>query len=135
MKKSLVAVLLSTLLMQACATSAEDADTPTDPAAREVAEASTSMQQHMQEVQTQMAAIKAEQNPEKRAMLMMQHMEAMKEGMAMMDHATAADTANMTMEERMEKVEERIRMVQMMIGQMMQHGGEERESAEHEHAE
>lgn len=133
MKKSLATVLLSALLIQACATAVENADAPRSPTPGDVTEASTPMYQHMRAMQTQMTAIRAEQNPERRAAPMMQHMEAMKEGMAMMDHA-AMDTANMTMEERMARMEQRMGMMQMMMGQMMEQGGEEGASAEHEHA-
>ncbi len=121
MKTHLVAVLLSTLLMQAGATAAED---------------SMPMQQHMQEMQTLMAAIKAEQDPAKREALMMEHMESMKEDMTMMSHGAPADTANMTMEQRMENMEQDMEMMHKMMGQMMQHEeGEADASAEHQHEE
>ena len=107
MKTPLLAVLLSTLLLQACATITEAA--PDAPP------------QRMQEMHTRMAAIKAEQDPEKREALMMQHMKAMQEGMAMMDHDAAADKSSMTMEERMTNMEQHMEMMQMMMGQMMQH--------------
>lgn len=121
MKTPILAVLLSTLLMQASATAAE---------------ATMPMQQHMQEMQTQMAAIKAEEDPEKREALMMQHMKAMQDSMAMMGSGAAVDSATMTMEQRMENMEQHMEMMQMMMGQMMQHAESEAGTVpEHQHEE
>ena len=131
MKTPLLAVLLSTLLLQACATTTEAA--PDAPP------------QRMQEMHTRMATIKAEQDPDKREALMMQHMEAMQENMTMMHQGTAGDTSTMTMEERMSNMEQHMEMMQMMMGQMMHHHegmagkegeeGGEGESGAHQHGE
>lgn len=97
----LLALLAFTLATSACA--AQQAATP--------------MNAHMQQMQAQMAAIRAERDPARRAELMQQHHASMREGMHMI---TDADTSGMTMEQRMHSMEERMHMMGMMMGQMME---------------
>lgn len=99
------------------------------------------MQERMQKMQDMMGAIKAEQDPAKRAELMAQHMQEMQEGMRMMgggmqgrmQGGPQGGMQGMTAEQRMEMMEQRMGMMQMMMGQMMQHEQEETENPAHEH--
>lgn len=117
MKAPLAVVLLSTLLMQSGAYAADSG---------------MQMQGHMQEMETLMAAIKAEQDPAKLETLMQQHMELMRSGMEMMSQGEGS-TGGMTMESRMQGMEGRMEMMQMMMGQMMEHDNEERARPIHQH--
>jgi hypothetical protein len=76
------------------------------------------MHEHMEMMQEQMAAIRAEQDPARRAELMEAHHAGMREAMRMMEHA---NTEGMSMEQRMHAMEERMDMMGMMMGQMMEH--------------
>ncbi|HEY0962287.1 MAG TPA: hypothetical protein VGE69_08015 [Pseudomonadales bacterium] len=76
------------------------------------------MHEHMQSMQQQMAAIRAETDPARRAELMQQHHASMREGMHMI---MGSQTAGMTMEQRMASMEERMNMMGMMMEQMMEH--------------
>lgn len=96
------------------------------------ADAGVQMQAHMQEMDTLMAAIKAEQDPAKLEALMQQHMELMHAGMEMMSRGEGA-TNGMTMEDRMQGMEHRMEMMQMMMGQMMEHDTEESARPIHQH--
>ncbi len=117
MKELSAIILLSTLLMQPGAFAA-------DPG--------MNMQEHMQEMKTLMATIKAEQDPAKLETLKQQHMELMHEGMQMMSQNHGA-SSEMMMEARMQGMEQRMEMMQMMMGQMMDHNKEEIERPVHQH--
>jgi hypothetical protein len=124
MRTSIPAVLLTALLMQPAAFAASS---------------ETTMQQNMQEMQTLMAQIKEEQDPAKLEALMQQHRELMREGMGMMREGmgmmgrNGEPAAGMTMERRMEGMEGRMEMMQMMMGQMMEHDNAEAERPVHQH--
>ena len=88
------------------------------------------MHQHMEEMQALMANIQQESDPEKRKALMQAHMKDMQEGMQMMGGqggmgSGSKDMSSMGMEERMGMMEKHMSMMQMMMGQMMEHDVEE----------
>jgi periplasmic protein CpxP/Spy len=94
------------------------------------------MHEHMEKIQEQMAAIRAEQDPARRAELMKEHHASMSEGLRMMEHG---NIEGMSMEQRMHAMEERMDMMSMMMGQMMEHHhaeeapADDAPAAEHQH--
>ena len=117
MKTPITAILLSTLLLQTGALAATQ---------------DMRMQEHMQEMESLMAAIKAEQDPARLEVLMQQHLELMQAGVEMMSTDTTS-TSGMTMENRMQGMEHKMEMMQNMMGQMMEHENEERARPVHQH--
>lgn len=101
-------------------------------------------QEHMQEMQDQMAQIRQEGDPERRRQLMREHMDSMQQGMGMMTNGMMAreDNANPagdgslsteeSMEERMQAMQHHMAMMQMMMDQMMQHYSEQADREEQE---
>lgn len=117
MKAPLATALAVTLLMQSAAFAADS---------------NTQMQTHMQQMQTLMAAIKAEQDPAKLEALRQEHMALMHSGMKMMGPGEGS-AEGMDMEGRMQGMEHRMEMMQMMMGQMMEHDSEETARPLHQH--
>lgn len=103
MKTILTVYLFSGCVLASAAFAAEEA--PIDPDA------------HMRGMREQMAAIRAEQDPARRAELMQEHHAMMRRGMNM---SAPDDTAGMTMEQRMTRMEQRGEMMQMMMEHMME---------------
>lgn len=99
-------------------------------------EEATQMHARMAQMQEQMAAIRAEQDPARRAELMEEHHAGMRDMMRMMEHGS---TEGMSMEQRVQAMEERMDMMSMMMGQMMEHQhaeeapAAEAPAAEHQH--
>lgn len=86
----------------------------------------TQMREHMQEIQEVMAAIKAENNPERRMEMMQEHKAKMNEAMGMMGGAMMGrpemrNEESMNMEERMAMMQNQMGMMGMMMQQMMEH--------------
>lgn len=75
------------------------------------------MHEHMQKMRETMAAMRNENDPEKRGELMARHHDEMQQGMRMME----GGTEGMAMEQRMDAMEERMGMMRMMMEQMMEH--------------
>lgn len=94
---------------------------------------------HMQEMQGIMLTIKNEPNPEKHQVLMQEHMQVMQQGMQMMhggmgnDKNAGRKMGAMDMEKRMEMMGQRMGMMQMMMGQMMDHETEANKVPGHRH--
>lgn len=86
----------------------------------------TQMHEHMQKMQSLMAEIKQEQNPEIRMQMMHEHMTNMDEGMQMMGGSRmgmsgSENMESMNMEERMSVMQNQMGMMNMMMEQMMNH--------------
>lgn len=99
------------------------------------AENDMQMQQQMQKMESLMAQIATEQNPEKLEQMMSEHMKLMHEGMQMMGDSSAAATG-MEMKARVDMMEmrmQKMQKMQMMMGQMMQHNSEEVKRPTHQH--
>ena len=83
------------------------------------------MQQHMSENQALMAQIRAEKNVKKREQLMQQHVDAMSSQMETMNNFMGGGhKGKMSPENMPERIEEmgiRMDMMQMMMGQMLDH--------------
>ncbi|MBS9869650.1 hypothetical protein [Vibrio alginolyticus] len=80
------------------------------------------MHKHMHEMQSLMASIKQESDPEKREQLLREHHKSMQEGMHMMMGGTSAQHSEMKMDERMNMMEQRMGMMNMMMEQMLESG-------------
>jgi len=95
----------------------------------------TKMHGHMQEMRKLMADIKQEDDPQKRHQLMQKHMESMQQGVGMMmgemkgKHTMKdqMEMPSMQMNDRMGMMEKRMKMMQMILDQMMQHQAEEQD--------
>lgn len=89
--------------------------------------------EHMQEMQSLMARIEAEQYPEKRQQLMQEHMEVMQMGMQQMSEGMNQDQkmASMNMENCKGMMEKHMSMMQMMMEQMKKHQAEEKKLQQH----
>jgi len=83
------------------------------------------MNEHMGKLQSQMTNIKREKSSEKRNMMMHEHMQSMQQGMKMMkggmESTDKKEMGNMPIDKRMEMMQDKINMMQMMMGQMMEH--------------
>ncbi|MDT8399183.1 MAG: hypothetical protein RQ899_11265 [Pseudomonadales bacterium] len=113
----IAAIVYCTLLLQSGAFAADDA--------------SQMMQQHMQEMKTLMARIKAEKDPARLEALMAEHEQLMQRNMQMMSQGKSGTA--MTMEARMAGMEQKMEMMQMMMDQMMQGSDVERKIPLHQH--
>ncbi len=98
------------------------------------------MHEHMQKMHSMMEKIQSETDPEKHQKLMAEHMQAMQEGMHMMNkdmgmksgtkksshkgEGMRENMGDMDVMKRMDMMEERMGMMQMMMGQMMEHESE-----------
>ena len=99
------------------------------------------MHEHMQKMHDMMAKIKAETDSEKRQKLMQEHMRVMQEGMRLMGDGMAMGMTkgesskmdDMDMMKRMDVMAERMGMMQMMMGQMMDHESESQKSPVQKH--
>ena len=99
------------------------------------------MHEHMQKMKEMMAKIKAETDPEKRQQLMQEHRRTMQGGMKMLDDGMGMEMTvgesskmdDMDMIKRMDMMEERMGMMQMMMGQMMDHESESQKTPVHKH--
>ncbi|NKJ69472.1 hypothetical protein EX191_17125 [Vibrio chemaguriensis] len=80
------------------------------------------MHKHMHEMQSLMASIKQESDPEKLEQLLREHHNSMQEGMHMMMGGTSAQHAEMKIDERMNMMEQRMGMMNMMMEQMLESG-------------
>ena len=95
------------------------------------------MHKHMQKMTDIMKKIKTETDSEKRQKLMQQHINDMQEGMKMrmgdmsMDMKTQSKMGDKDMMKRMTMMEQRMGMLQMMMGQMMDHELEAKKVPEH----
>lgn len=97
----------------------------------------SAMHEHMQQMQTLMAEIHSQTDPERRHQLMREHMQHMQQGMGMMmgpmqgsqgGHQDGGGAATMPqgdsmqgMQDQMRAMQERMHMMQMMMNQMMEH--------------
>jgi periplasmic protein CpxP/Spy len=112
--------LLASLLLQFPVFGAESATT-TDTA-----------MQRMQDMQDMMQQIRAEPDMTKRQELMKAHMETMHSNMMTRQQEDAA-SPEVGMEEKLAHMEQRMQMMEMMMGQMMQHESMELENPAHDH--
>lgn len=78
------------------------------------------MHKHMHEMQSLMASIKQESDPEKREQLLREHHNSMQEGMHMMMGDASAQHDQMKVDERMDMMEQRLGMMNMMMEQMLE---------------
>lgn len=98
------------------------------------------MQAHLQEMQALMERVQQEDDPARRRELMQEHMTALREGMRMMGGGMMMGRGqgqgqpqgqgrgqgmNLSEEERLQRMQNHMAMMQMMMGQMMQHMAEE----------
>jgi hypothetical protein len=82
------------------------------------------MDQHMQDMQSLMAEIREEDDPERRQQLMQEHMQQMQSSMGMMEGMMAAGPDNAQTDSNassMQKMQNRMEMMQKMMRQMMSH--------------
>lgn len=89
------------------------------------------MHEHMRQMQTLMGEIQQEKNADKRQAMLMKHRDMMRDGMHMLQGGKAGMGKGMPMdkgmkmemqpEQCMQMMEERMKMMQMMMGQMMDH--------------
>ena len=96
------------------------------------------MHKHMREMRSIMEKIKKETDQKKRHELMQNHMDSMKKGMHMMmsknismKQGKGHDMSSMKMGDRMDMMEQRMNMMQMMMGQMMEHEVEKKLKHDH----
>ncbi|WP_417345527.1 hypothetical protein [Ferrimonas sp.] len=97
------------------------------------------MHQHMQEMSALMDQIGQEQDHQKWQALMQSHMEKMQQGMQMMGCGAGDKMQHgkdksmpMTMEERVGMMEKHMKMMQMMMGQMVDHSAQEKKQYHHQ---
>ena len=80
------------------------------------------MNEHMGKLQSQMQNIKKEKPTEKRQMMMHEHMQSMQQGMLMLEgQMGSTDMKGIPMDTRMDVMQSQMNMMQMMMGQMMEH--------------
>jgi periplasmic protein CpxP/Spy len=95
------------------------------------AESATTGNAGMQRMQDMMEQINKEPDEAKRRELMKEHMEAMHSHM--MTQQEDASSPAMSMDDRVKRMEQRMAMMEMMMGEMMQHESAELESPAHDH--
>ena len=86
-------------------------------------EKKVAMQEKMQNMQALMAAIREEQDSEKRRQLMQEHMASMREGMNMMKQ-DVADSSSESIEERVTMMENQIGIMRMMMEQVIENSAQ-----------
>lgn len=98
------------------------------------------MHQHMEDMQSLMKNINNEKDTGKHQQMMKHHMQSMQKGMHMMNNSDCimekkggTMPMDMDMEKRMNMMENHMSMMQMMMGQMIEHKLEEAKSEKNRH--